>query len=133
MHIVNNLISLFFVGVMLEPLLGRWRYLAVYILCGLCAGLTSLYWHDEVNGVGASGAIFGLYGFMIIMILKKVTTEPINKIFITIACVSLGYSMLMGFVSNVDNAAHIGGLLSGAILGLLAVPTLRLEQEEQEA
>lgn len=128
MHLANNMISLFFVSVILEPLLDRWKFLSVYILCGLGAGITTYIWHDEINSVGASGAIFGLYGFMFAMVLLKVTKEPINKAFLYFGLGSLALTLIMGMFGNIDNAAHIGGLLTGFILGVIASPFLREEE-----
>jgi membrane associated rhomboid family serine protease len=130
MHILNNLLSLFFVGIILEPIIGRWKCLTLYLLCGIGAGITSLLWHDEVNTVGASGAIFGLYGFMIILILMKVTDKSINKAFLVIGSISLIISLITGMFGTIDNAAHIGGLLTGGLLGLLYTPILKQQQEE---
>lgn len=120
MHLTNNIVSLIFVSIFLEPLLGRWKFFTLYIVCGFGAGLTSLYWHENINGVGASGAIFGLYGFMLMMVLMKVTDESFNRFFLMIASISLGLTLIMGFMlSGIDNAAHIGGLITGALIGLL--------------
>lgn len=130
MHILNNLLSLFFVGIILEPIIGRWKFITVYLICGIGAGITSLLWHDEVNTVGASGAIFGLYGFMIILILMKVTDKSINKAFLFIGSISLIISLITGMFGTIDNAAHIGGLLTGGLLGLLYTPILKQQQEE---
>lgn len=132
-HILNNLISLYFVGIFLEPLLGKWRLLLVYVLCGICAGITSLIWHDQVNTVGASGAIFGLYGFMLALIMMKVTSPQLNKFFFIIASVSVGFSLLMGLFGNIDNAAHIGGLISGFMLGFLLSDVVKRNSEKGSA
>ncbi len=128
MHMANNLLSLYIVGLFLEPLLGKWRLLMVYMISGICAGIASMYWHDQTNTVGASGAIFGLYGFMLALPVMKVTPPQINKVFLMIAGISAGYSLLMGLVGNVDNVAHVGGLISGFIMGLLL--STRLKEEK---
>jgi rhomboid protease GluP len=128
MHLANNLLSLFFVSIVLEPILGRWKFLSVYILCGLAAGITTYLWHDEINSVGASGAIFGLYGFMFAISVLKVTREPINKAFLMIGLGSLVLTLFMGMFGNIDNAAHIGGLLSGLLLGVVAAPFLKQKE-----
>jgi membrane associated rhomboid family serine protease len=131
MHLANNLISLFFVSMVLEPIMGRWRFLTVYILCGIGAGISSYYWHDEINSVGASGAIFGIYGFLLMIVLTKVVDKT-NTVFLWISGISLGFSMIMGIFGNIDNAAHIGGLITGGLLGLVATPFLKSEKEDTE-
>lgn len=131
-HIINNLFSLFLVGLFVEPILGKWRLLLVYLVCGIGGGLTSLWWHEQLNGVGASGAIFGLYGFMLAMGMMKVTTPEHNKLFFWLASISLGFSLLMGLIGNTDNAAHIGGLIVGFLIGLLLTNRIKEELDNSQ-
>ena len=61
-HLFANMAALLFVGIILEPVLGTTRMTICYLVAGLCASLSGIWWHDAVVSVGASGAIFGLYG-----------------------------------------------------------------------
>ncbi|PWA07452.1 rhomboid family intramembrane serine protease [Flavobacterium psychrotolerans] len=131
MHILNNLLSLYFVSFFLEPILGRWCYLFVYIICGLCASLTSIYWHKNGISVGASGAVFGLFGFMLALIVMKVFEPALNRTFFIITSVFVGYNLLMGLAGGVDNAAHIGGVLGGFVIGLIFSERIQEEIEER--
>lgn len=117
MHILANMYGLVFVGMFLEPVMGRWKYLMAYLTTGILASLTSLWWHDATVGVGASGAIFGLYGVFIAAMVWKVFPTHVSKPMLTNSLVYVGYSLLMGLQGNIDNAAHIGGLVSGFLLG----------------
>ena len=63
-HLAMNMYSLYMAGVYLEPLLGKTRYITAYLCTGVLASITSLWWHSTpVNSAGASGAIFGMYGW----------------------------------------------------------------------
>lgn len=127
-HLVNNLVSLYIVGYFLEPLLGKWKFLAAYLICGVGAGIASYSWHEFVNSVGASGAIFGLYGFMIVMILMKVT-DVSSRFFLWIGGTMLAINLVMGMFGNTDNAAHIGGLITGVCISFLFLPFLDQQKE----
>lgn len=131
LHIFNNMISLYFVGLFLEPILGKWRYLALYLFGGIVAGFTSLYWHDHVNTVGASGAIFALYGCLLAFVATRVTPPESSKLFLWIASISVGLSLVMGLFGNADNATHIGGLLCGFVIGFLLSGRIQEEMEER--
>src|SRR5580692_6058604 len=58
LHVLFNMYALLYIGVLLEPQMGRLRFLAAYLLTGIMASLTSLYWHPNIISAGASGAIF---------------------------------------------------------------------------
>lgn len=125
MHLVCNMYGLLFVGVFLEPLLGKTRYLIVYLLTGIIASSASLWWYDATVSVGASGAIFGLYGLFLALLLTKVFPPDFGKAFMASTLVFIGFNLLMGLTGGIDNAAHIGGLLSGFVIGLILYPTLK--------
>lgn len=125
MHLIANMYGLLFVGIFLEPLLGRTRYLTAYLLTGIVASCASLWWYDASVSVGASGAIFGLYGLFLALLLTKVFPADFSKTFLTSTLVFIGFNLLMGLTGGIDNAAHIGGLLSGFVAGLILYPRLK--------
>ena len=125
MHILMNMIGLFFVGLILEHQLGSVRYLIAYLLTGIVASLTSLWWHDTSFSVGASGAIFGLYGIILALLLTNVYSQWVKKTFLVSALIFVGLNLLAGLLPDIDNAAHVGGLLSGFVIGLILYPTLK--------
>lgn len=65
LHIVMNMYALFYIGILLEPMLGMRRMFSAYLLTGLCSAIASLLWHPETVSAGASGSIFGLYGIFL--------------------------------------------------------------------
>lgn len=127
MHLLANMIGLLFIGVFLEPKLGRIRYLIVYLLTAVISAVTSLWWHDEVVSVGASGAVFGLYGVFVALLITKVYPPEIAKTALVSTLVFIAYNLIMGMTGDIDNAAHIGGLISGFVIGLILY--LKLKQE----
>lgn len=129
MHILANMYGLLFVGIFLEPLLGTKKYAFVYLLTGILASVASIWWYDATVSVGASGAIFGLYGFFLACLLLKVFPPDFGKAFLLSTLVFVGFNLLMGFTGGIDNAAHIGGLLSGFILGLIMSRQLKQQKE----
>ena len=129
-HLMANMYGLLFVGLFLEPLLGKTKYLVAYLLTGILASCVSLWWHDATVSVGASGAIFGLYGLFIALLLTKVYPPDFKKSFLLSTLVFVGFNLLMGLSGGIDNAAHIGGLVSGFIVGLLLYPSLKKTSDE---
>lgn len=132
-HLLMNMYCLYTVGVYLEPMLGKLRYLAAYLCTGLLASLVSLWWHagEPVNSAGASGAVFGMYGVFLALLTsnlipKKVKDELLKSILLFIA-----FNLLYGLKGGIDNSAHIGGLLSGFVFGYGLVWTIKKEREER--
>lgn len=132
-HLLMNMYCLYTVGVYLEPMLGKLRYLAAYLCTGLVASLVSLWWHagEPVNSAGASGAVFGMYGVFLALLTsnlipKKVKDELLKSILLFIA-----FNLLYGLKGGIDNSAHIGGLLSGFVFGYGLVWTIKKEREER--
>jgi rhomboid protease GluP len=131
MHVLANMYGLLFVGIFLEPLLGKTKFLAVYLAAGIIGSVASIAWYDATVSVGASGAIFGLYGFFLSAILTKLFPMELGKAFLWSTVIFVGYNLLMGLVGGIDNAAHIGGLVSGFIIGLLLYQNLKEQTAEE--
>lgn len=127
LHLLFNAFVLANIGLFLEPLLGRWRLLALYLAAGLSASLGSLWWHSQqpVVSIGASGAIFGLYGFFVVLMIGGLFTKAFSQQFLKGTLAFIVINLLIGLLGFIDNAAHIAGLSSGALLGLLALPSLK--------
>jgi len=126
-HLALNMWALFQVGHLLENLLGRTLYALAYVGSGVTASLASIIWHgDKIWSAGASGAVFGAYGALLGYMLRekhgvpKAVFQPIMRSTLTFA----GYNIFYGLVHpQIDNSAHVGGLLSGLALGwLFALP-----------
>ncbi|MFB6341957.1 rhomboid family intramembrane serine protease [Saccharicrinis sp. FJH62] len=129
MHLIFNISGLVFVSVILEPFLGHIKYLILFVVTGVLASLTSLYWHDTTLSIGASGAIFGLYGAFLSLYLTKSIPDDVGGLFFIISLIFVGLNLLFGLAEGIDNAAHIGGLLSGFIIGLIFYPIIMIENK----
>jgi len=120
LHIFFNMWCLWDLGRLSESLYGRWTFGAIYLTTGLAGGLASIGWNIQVLSVGASGAIFGLAGALIASFylgefsLPRIAISGTLRSLVIFAVFNL---FLGGFFGGIDNACHIGGLVSGLILG----------------
>lgn len=115
-HIFNNMLILFFLGSMIEKEVGHIRFAVLYLLSGIGGNLLSLFVKmnngDMSASLGASGAIFGLDGVLLAMVLfsgrRMENVTPVRVLLMIL------YSLYSGFTGiNIDNAAHVGGLITG--------------------
>ncbi|MFM7022668.1 MAG: rhomboid family intramembrane serine protease [Flavobacteriales bacterium] len=119
MHIANNIAGLVLAAIFVEPALGRRNYIILYVLSGLCASVASIWWTDHIS-LGASGAIFGLYGCMAGLLITGLVKTTVKTYIIFLVAGYAGLNLVIGFfMPGVGNAAHIGGLISGALIGLI--------------
>jgi rhomboid protease GluP len=116
-HLAMNMYALLFIGIYLEPLLGKFLFSVAYLVTGLTASLVSIWWHDNSVGAGASGAIFGLYGVFLFLLFTNIIDSAVRKSLLPSIGIFVGYNLISGLKAGVDNAAHIGGLLSGVAVG----------------
>ena len=118
-----NMYALWISGPMVEALYGPWRFLGIYLVCA-AAGSAASYATSTSFAVGASGAVFGLFGVLIVAdrIHKPALTRNARNLTMQIGML-IGINLVIGFsLPGIDNAAHVGGLLAGAVLGFLLVP-----------
>jgi rhomboid protease GluP len=139
-HIATNMWCLWNLGLLGEPLLGEFGIIAAYLLTGVAGNLLSVavhpqYW-DQPGGVlsaGASGAVFGLAG--VLLMLLRSPLLPIPPLELKKLRRSVWYFALLNFVIDgglwiahtslqIDNMAHLGGFLSGLALGVPLVPRI---------
>jgi rhomboid protease GluP len=138
-HIATNMWCLWNLGLLAEPLMGPFGVIAAYLLTGFAGNLLSVTrypgvpGHPSIVGVGASGAVFGLAGVLIILLnspylpLPKVELKRLRKSVIYFALLNLGiglYTAIGPSPIKIDNMAHLGGFLSGLLLGVLMVPRI---------
>lgn len=121
-HLMNNMVVLVLIGWNLEMEIGKVKYLIIYLLSGLGGNLLSAWWEiqtaDYAISAGASGAVFGLIGTLLYVAIRNHgrVGEISGRGIVFMIIVSLYY----GFTSSgVDNMAHIGGLVTGFLLGVL--------------
>ncbi|TCI91804.1 rhomboid family intramembrane serine protease [Tenacibaculum sp. M341] len=117
LHLVMNLAGLGLGGSLLNYILGPVKLIFFYLTCGLIASLSSIYWHENIVSVGASGAIFGLYGLILSFTVFKIYPSYVRGITWMLLGLYAGVSLLFGIFGGIDNAAHFGGLISGFVIG----------------
>lgn len=131
-HLFSNMIVLLFVGAMIERAIGHVPYAAVYMASGLIGNMLSLVGkllsNDLTASLGASGAIFGLDGLLLAMVLfSRNRVENVTPLRVVLMiCLSL-YSGFTG--GSVDNLAHVGGLLAGFVIGMVYLICRRIFAE----
>ena len=121
-HIFNNVVILFFLGAMIEKEIGHIWFLFAYLLSGIGGNLVSLavkiMTGNLVGSIGASGAIFGLDGVLLALILfsgkRMPDVTPGRVILMIVLSVYNGFNGV-----NIDNAAHVGGLFTGFFIGII--------------
>lgn len=121
-HLLANMWALFVLGRLAESLYGRWTYLSTYLLAGIGGSIASLLWRPMNVSAGASGAIFGIAGALIAtFFVGKLPLPKENRRYILATLVAFaGFDLLYGiWKQGVDNAAHIGGLTVGILLGMV--------------
>ncbi|WP_408069778.1 rhomboid family intramembrane serine protease [Butyrivibrio sp. JL13D10] len=123
-HLFSNMLILFFVGANVEHDVGHIAYLFLYFLSGIIGNLSSMVYDyvsgDYIPSIGASGAVFGIIGAVAVIVLfgRNRIRKGSNLIFRLGLMIAL--SIYSGFTAgNIDNAAHIGGLLGGIVITLL--------------
>jgi len=118
-HILMNMVSLYLIGRGAELYFSKMAYMSIYLFSGLLGGLASLYMHPTSVGIGASGAIFGLFGALAGFFLahrEKIGahTKAFMKEFTIIIAINIGIGLA---IPSVDVSAHIGGLAVGFLGG----------------
>ena len=113
-HLGLNMYSLFIVGPRLEDFFGKWKYLLIYLISGISASLLSIGLNGDVVSVGASGAIFGLFGALLYFgyTYRGYIATIIRSQIVPIVL----YNLLIGFfIPGIDMWGHVGGLIGGVI------------------
>lgn len=120
MHVAFNMLGLFSIGPLLERIYGHAQFLLIYLVSGLAGSLASLQFSAQTKvSVGASGAVFGIAGALMVGVYQHRHALPkhFSRPLISGMLPFVGYSLLMGFTqANIDNGAHVGGLLVGALV-----------------
>jgi membrane associated rhomboid family serine protease/Flp pilus assembly protein TadD len=134
-HLFGNMWCLWSLGQLAEKLLGSLSVLGLYLLTGIGASLLSLSWDPMRVSAGASGAIFGIAGALISVLYfgqLGLQAEGVRKL--------LGYvvrfaflNLLFGLRGHVDNMAHLGGLVTGLLIGFFLARTFNAPLEERPA
>lgn len=117
-HIFFNMYALKILGPEIEYVYGKIKYLVIYLLSAIAASIFSYIFGPQSVSVGASGAIFGLFGAMLIFGIKH--RKQMGKAYMMNILQVIFVNVIIGISSsNIDNAAHFGGLIVGALIALL--------------
>ena len=121
-HLAFNAYGLYQIGPLIERFFGKSRWVIVYVLSGVVGSLASLYWSD-VPSAGASGAIYGVVGALLVFGYKyrAILPERVSHAFTRGLAPWVVFGIGIGIVGvlPMDNAAHLGGLATGALLALV--------------
>ena len=135
LHLAFNMWALWVNGVLAERLYGSTRYLMLYLVAGVAGSVVSFLWHPFVNGAGASGAIFGVLGALFAYFLRTDSGVPRSVLAAqrTAAGLFIVVSLLNAArVQGIDNAAHLGGVAAGFVMGWLLYRPLDARRNEQD-
>ena len=124
LHILLNMYTLWIFGQILESMLGRVRFLSLYLVCGVAGSVGVMYLAPPTTFVvGASGAIFGLLGAFLV-IQRRLGGNTTSLLIL------VGINLVIGFLPGLNVAweAHLGGLIAGVVMGLVYVQTRRFAQ-----
>ena len=120
-HLGLNLYALYQLGTIYELMFGSRRFVSIYFACGIVASIVSSF-HIKGESVGASGAIFGILGAFVFSVWRsprwrheRMARSLVKQcVFWIVANIAIGLQ-----ISMIDNAAHIGGLVTGLLLGAI--------------
>ena len=118
MHLVWNMINLFIFGVSLERMMGRWKFLVVYLGSIVFGALGVYVLAPSTSAVGASGGVYGLYGALFVILLLR-RQKDTARLFMLL----IGIGVVQSFFNpHISHAGHAGGFVGGVLLTLLIVP-----------
>lgn len=133
LHLAFNSWALYALGPQVESVYGTDRFVALYGLAGLAGGIASYAFNPNALSVGASGAIFGLFGALAAFAYtaRSLIGWEASKMQLgqmaTLVVINLAFGFVPG--SNIDNSAHIGGLLVGGLVGFALAPRYAIERQ----
>lgn len=138
-HLLSNMLMLLLIGYRLERIVGKVRYLLIYLFSGLGSSLLSLFFTLRssagavVVSAGASGAIFGVMGGLLVLLYKDWragSREYVEEIRLDGIILMVVASIFCGFFSyGVDNMGHLGGLLTGIVVTAIATVGMRKDKK----
>lgn len=125
LHLLFNMYALYLAGPIVERWYGSWAFVAFYLACAAAGSVASYVFSGDGIAVGASGAVFGMFGVLVAAgrahrPVDRIANDLVGRIGFLVAI-----NLVFGFVSGgrIDNAAHVGGLVAGLWLGSIMPPT----------
>jgi rhomboid protease GluP len=124
-HLAFNMYALWMGGRLVERVFGHAGFVVLYAFAGIAGSVSSIVVHPSVPTVGASGAIFGVFGALLAFLLRRRTLLPsaaLKRLRVAVLAMIV-FNVLFGFaVPEIDQAGHLGGLLGGFLAGLALAP-----------
>jgi membrane associated rhomboid family serine protease len=139
LHLAFNMYALYLAGPIVERWYGSIRFLLIYLACAAAGSVSSFVFGGDIPSVGASGAIFGLFGLLLAAGRVHHPIDRQSRALVSQLGILILVNIAFGFaVTGIDNAAHLGGLVAGLWLGVVIPPTrvqtlASLWQRPQEA
>jgi rhomboid protease GluP len=131
LHLICNMVAFLYAGPTVERMFGNAGFLVLYIVSGLGGGLLALYLDPMLIHAGASGAIFGVYGALLAVLLRERDSIPPQVLAKLKKFVSMfiAYNLVYSLRPGISMSAHVGGLLIGFVCGFIAAQPLDAETE----
>lgn len=118
-HIASNMYSLYIIGPQIEQIYGEKKYLGIYFFSCITASLLSYFMSTDSISAGASGGIFGLMGALLVFAI--IERNKINKRYLSSILKVIIINLFIGLsINNIDNFAHVGGLIGGVFIGYIS-------------
>ena len=132
MHLGFNCYALYILGKLIETLSNRAHLAIVFLLSAIGGGILSLYFLPENASIGASGGVIGFLGYLTVYGFKR--RKLLSNDFLKNMLFNVGFIAVFGvfILPNIDNFGHLGGLLTGALYGLIQIPS-NLYEDPREA
>ncbi|MEN3954291.1 rhomboid family intramembrane serine protease [Ligilactobacillus salivarius] len=123
-HLLINMITLYFLGTLLENIFGKIRFLIIYLVSGICGNIASFAFNFSSISAGASTALFGMFGSFLMLgesFRRNPYLQTMSRQFFLLVILNIFFGMF----GNSDLTGHLGGLVSGFLLGyVVGVPNL---------
>ncbi|MEC5422251.1 rhomboid family intramembrane serine protease [Virgibacillus sp. C22-A2] len=129
LHLFMNMMALFYLGSMVERIFGVSRFIFIYFMAGIGGGLASFAFTTSVSA-GASGAIFGLFGALMLfgLMYKKIFFQTMGRGILVLIAVNIVFGFV---VPQIDNGAHLGGLITGFIAAAICFLPKKRDYKKQ--
>ncbi|MGK2850169.1 MAG: rhomboid family intramembrane serine protease [Candidatus Limnocylindrales bacterium] len=125
LHLFFNMYALYLAGPVVERWYGSVRFVLFYLACAAAGSVASFVFGGDVPSVGASGAIFGLFGLLLVAGRLHKPVDRQSRALVSQLGMLILINIAFGFaLPGIDNAAHLGGLAAGALIGALVPPHL---------
>lgn len=134
-HIGFNMWALYQAGRLTERLYGRWFYLLIYLYGAVMSGLASIWWDRPAVCAGASGAIFAVFGALLAYLILHRQTFPraVVQPLTNSTAAFIAYNIFFGLTQkNISNSAHIGGLISGLLIGMVVARPMEASRRRRQ-